>query len=79
MKRVSHADFVRKFSAFCDEALAEPIVLTRNGRDRLLVLSVEKYRQLLSTIIMNGTGEPAVKASIDDLEALQARSGTAGE
>lgn len=78
MKRVSHADFVRKFSAFCDEALAEPIVLTRNGRDRLLVLSVDKYKQLLSLAIMNGNDEPGVKGSVDDFESLGGRTGTSG-
>lgn len=48
MRRVSSADFVRRFSALCDEALSDPVVMTRNGRDRLLVVSLDHYRHLLS-------------------------------
>ena len=54
MRRVSSADFVRRFSAFCDEALTDPILLTRNGRDRLLVVNVEQYRHLLSLAMITG-------------------------
>jgi PHD/YefM family antitoxin component YafN of YafNO toxin-antitoxin module len=30
-----------------DAALAQPVVITRNGRDRLVLLSVERYDELL--------------------------------
>ena len=53
MRRVSSAEFVRRFSAFCDEALSDPVVLTRNGRDRLIVVSIEQYRHLLSLALIN--------------------------
>ena len=57
MRRVPSAEFVRRFSAFCDEALSEPVVLTRNGRDRLVIANVEQYRHLLSLAMINSSGE----------------------
>ncbi len=79
MQRVSSAEFVRKFSAFCDEALSEPIVLTRNGRDRLLVISIDKYKQLLSLAILRGKEQSEIEEFAGDLEDLLRRTGTAGE
>jgi PHD/YefM family antitoxin component YafN of YafNO toxin-antitoxin module len=29
-----------------DEALAQPVIITRHGRDRLVVMSLAKYREL---------------------------------
>lgn len=76
MQRVPSAEFVRKFSAFCDEALSEPVVLTRNGRDRLMVISVERYKHLLSLAILNAA-EPAAD-SVAELEELIRGTGTHG-
>jgi prevent-host-death family protein len=44
--KVSSADFQKKFGALADRALAEPVIITRNGRDRLVLLSVEEYERL---------------------------------
>ena len=52
MRRVSSAEFVRHFGALCDEALSEPVLLTRNRRDRLVLASVEHYRLLLSLAVI---------------------------
>ena len=43
--RISAAEFVRQFGRRCDEALTEPVIITRNGRDRLIVMSIAKYRE----------------------------------
>jgi PHD/YefM family antitoxin component YafN of YafNO toxin-antitoxin module len=37
---------VREDGALADKALSEPVTITRNGRDRLVVLSVEEYERL---------------------------------
>ena len=42
--RISAAELVRQFGRRCDEALAEPGIITRNGRDRLIVMSLATYR-----------------------------------
>jgi prevent-host-death family protein len=47
--RISAAQFVRKFSLLCDEALLQPLILTRHGRERLVVMSMAMYRELTTT------------------------------
>jgi prevent-host-death family protein len=46
MRKVTSADMARKFSELCDLALSEPIVVTKNGRDRLVLLGVDEYNCL---------------------------------
>ncbi len=44
--RVSSAEFVKRYGALTDKALSEAVTITRNGRDRLVVLSAEDYARL---------------------------------
>jgi PHD/YefM family antitoxin component YafN of YafNO toxin-antitoxin module len=44
--RVSSADFLKNYGALTDKAIAEPVTITRNGRDRLVLLSIEEYERL---------------------------------
>lgn len=46
MLTITSADFQRNFGRYQDEALKEPIAITRNGRERLVVLSTEEYHRL---------------------------------
>ena len=46
MSVVTSAEFQRKLGLYQDKALAEPVTITRNGRERLVLLSVEEYRRL---------------------------------
>ena len=46
MLTVAAGDFQRNFGRYQDEALKQPLVITRNNRDRLVVLSVEEYQRL---------------------------------
>lgn len=46
MITVSAAEFQRYFGRYQDEALTQPVVITRNGRERLVMLSVDEYRRL---------------------------------
>jgi len=43
MKRVSTVELIRNFGVFSDDALSTPIVVTKNGRDRLVIISIEQY------------------------------------
>lgn len=45
--RVSSAEFVRHFGDLSDKALGEAVTITRNGRDRLVLLSVQEYERLI--------------------------------
>jgi prevent-host-death family protein len=44
--KVSTAEFIKNYGTLADEALREPVTITKNGRDRLVVLSVEEYARL---------------------------------
>jgi prevent-host-death family protein len=46
MSIVTSAEFQRNFGLYQDKALAEPVVITKNGRERLVLVSVEEYRRL---------------------------------
>ena len=43
---VSAGEFQRKIGHYQDRALVEPIVVTRNGRERLVLLSAEEFKRL---------------------------------
>jgi PHD/YefM family antitoxin component YafN of YafNO toxin-antitoxin module len=40
------AEFVRQFAHFSDLALSRPVIVTRNGRPRSVLLSFEEYERL---------------------------------
>jgi prevent-host-death family protein len=44
--RISSAEFQKKFGSLADHALTEPVTITRNGRDRLVLMSVQEYDRL---------------------------------
>ena len=46
MITVTAAEFQRHFGRYQDEALTQPVVITRNGRERLVMLSADEYRRL---------------------------------
>ena len=70
MRRISSAELVRHFSVHSDVALHESIVITRNGRDRLVLLSVAQLRELLARALER-TQDPLSKLALEDqLEAF---------
>jgi hypothetical protein len=44
--RVSSAEFLKKYGALSDKALSEPVTITRNGRDRLVLMSAEAFQRM---------------------------------
>jgi prevent-host-death family protein len=46
MVRVTSAEFQKNFGQHQDAALRQPVVVTRNGRDRTVLISVEEYHRL---------------------------------
>jgi len=44
--RVSTADFIKNFGTLADQALSEPVRITKHGRDRLVVMSAAEYDRL---------------------------------
>ena len=43
---VSSAEFLKKYGALSDKALSEPVTITLNGRDRLVLLSAEEFQRM---------------------------------
>lgn len=46
MVRVSSTDFQREVGRYADMALSQPVTVTRNGRDRTVMISAEEYQRL---------------------------------
>ena len=44
--RVTVTEFIQDYGRLSDRAITEPVTLTRDGRDRLVVLSIEEYERL---------------------------------
>jgi len=44
--KVSAAELQRNIGRYQDLALTQPVVVTRNGRERTVIISVEEYRRL---------------------------------
>ena len=46
MIRVSATEFSKEVGRYQDSALNQPVVVTRNGRDRTVMISAEEYARL---------------------------------
>ena len=46
--RVTTADFIKHYGSLADRALSEPLTITKNGSDRLVVVSAEEFARLKS-------------------------------
>jgi PHD/YefM family antitoxin component YafN of YafNO toxin-antitoxin module len=46
MIRVSSTEFGKEVGRYQDVALTEPVIVTRNGRDRTVVIAAEEYWRL---------------------------------
>jgi len=46
MIKVSASEFGKEVGRYQDVALTQPVFVTRNGRERTVMISVEEYRRL---------------------------------
>jgi PHD/YefM family antitoxin component YafN of YafNO toxin-antitoxin module len=44
--KATTADFIKNYDTLADKALSEPVTITKNGRDRLVMISAEEYARL---------------------------------
>lgn len=65
-------DLVRQFSHYSDVALGQPVVVTRNGRPRNVLLSVEEYERLKKRDQQAFTAAETPEHFLADIEALAA-------
>jgi PHD/YefM family antitoxin component YafN of YafNO toxin-antitoxin module len=71
MGRVSSGDFVRNFSTLGDAALNQPLVISRHKRDRLVVVGIDLYRELMAEALA-----PLENGEAEDLQGHLQRLGT---
>jgi prevent-host-death family protein len=67
--QASAGDLVRQFSHYSDLALKKPVIVTKNGRPRNVLISVEEYDRLKKRDQLAFTAENAPEELIEDLEA----------
>lgn len=70
LKTAAAGDVVRQFSHYSDIALREPVVVTRNGRPRNVMISVEEYERLKRRDQQAFTAAETPERFLADLEAL---------
>ena len=46
MEITTSADFQRKIGHYQDRALVEPVMVTRNGRERVVLISADEFKRL---------------------------------
>jgi len=73
--RVSTAEFIKHYGALADRALAEPVTITKNGRDRLVVLSAEEFARLKSRDRQAARAEDLSPAEIELIAAAEMPEG----
>jgi PHD/YefM family antitoxin component YafN of YafNO toxin-antitoxin module len=44
--KVSTADFIKNYGTLADKALSEPLTITKNGRDRFVLVEAGEYARL---------------------------------
>jgi prevent-host-death family protein len=63
-------ELVRQFSHYSDLALKEPVVVTKNGRARNVLISVEEYQRLKLRDRQVFRAEDTPEEFIEQLEAI---------
>jgi prevent-host-death family protein len=72
--RVTASEFQQAFGALSDKARQEPVVITKHGRDSLVVMSAEEWERLkrrdrrvgLTTELSDEWGEAVRRARVPD-------------
>jgi prevent-host-death family protein len=72
MVKVSAAEFQRNIGRYQDLALTQPVAVTRNGRERTVMISVEEYRRLKRRDRRVMSLEDFTDVDIASLEAVHA-------
>lgn len=76
MKRVTASEAARNFSQLGDLALGSPVVVTKNGRDRLVMLGVDEYNFLIDTIDeLGGRADRAQAPKLNRLRLVSRKRG----
>jgi len=66
-------DLVRQFSHYSDVALGQPVVVTRNGRPRNVLISLEEYERLKLRDQQAFLAADTPEHFLEEIEALASR------
>lgn len=69
MSTVSSAKFQRNLGLYQDKALAEPVTITKNGRERLVLLSIDEYQRLRSLVDRGANPLSSMPSDVPSLDA----------
>ena len=76
--RVSVKELLRNFSRLSDKALSEPVIITKNGRDRLVLVSIEEYSMLSDMTgggaAAEGAADPETEVEVEESETKPKRA-----
>jgi prevent-host-death family protein len=68
--RATSAEIVRQFARYSDVALSEPVIVTRNGRPRHVLLSMDEYERLKRRDQMAFSAAETPERFLADIESL---------
>ena len=57
-KRITSVELHARLGAAIDRAVIEPVIVTKHGRDHLVMLSAERYAALLAGIKSRSASRP---------------------
>ena len=64
------AEIARQFAHYADIALTKPVIVTRNGRERNVILSIDAYHRLLSRSRVAYRAEDTPDEFMDEIDRL---------
>jgi prevent-host-death family protein len=70
----SAGELVRAFSHYSDVALSRPVVVTRNGRPRNVLISIEEYERLKQRDQLAFRAADTPERFLADIEAVAGRA-----
>ena len=69
LQSVSSSDILKNPDHYFDHSLTEPLFITRNGRMRLVMMSIEEYRRMIkrsrSAILTGDLGDADLSSILD--------------
>ena len=68
--KATAAEIARQFSHYADVALTQPVIVTKNGRERNVILSIDAYRRLLQRDRVAYKAEDTPDVFMDEIDRL---------
>ena len=71
MASITSAEFQRNLGLYQDKALTEPVTITKNGRERLVLMSIDEFQRLKRRDRNVFAAEELAPEKIDAIEAVR--------